>query len=92
MLDKLALAGPDSKYQAPEGQPAGFWVGVWHGSIAPLSFIISLFKPGVRVYETHNVGHWYDFGFIIGAMIAFGGKKQVIVRKGDQSDEDEDAE
>jgi len=92
MLNKLALPGPDSKYQAPEGQPAGFWAGVWHGSIAPLSFLISLFKPGVRVYETHNVGRWYEFGFIIGAAIAFGGKKQVVVKKGSHPCEDEDEE
>ena len=93
MLNKLALPGPDSKYQAPEGQPAGFWAGVWHGNISPLSFLISLFKPGVRVYETHNVGLWYDFGFIIGAAIAFGGKNRKSGGKKEcQSCEEEDEE
>jgi hypothetical protein len=41
--------------------------------IAPLTFLISLFSPGVRIYETHNRGRWYDFGFIIGVSGAFGG-------------------
>jgi len=92
MLDKLSLPGPESKYQAPEGQPAGFWAGVWHGSITPLTFLISLFKPGVGVYETHNVGKWYNFGFIIGASIAFGSKRQVVIHKNGQSCEDEEEE
>lgn len=92
MLEKFNLPGPESKYQAPEAQPAGFWAGVWHGSIAPLSFLISLFKPGVRVYETHNAGRWYDFGFILGATMAFGSKKQVVVKKDGRHDKDEDEE
>jgi hypothetical protein len=25
------------------------------------------------MYEVHNNGGWYDFGFIFGIMIAFGG-------------------
>ncbi len=92
MLEKLSLPGSSSKYQAPEGQPAGFWAGVWHGSIAPLSFLISLFKPGVGVYETHNVGKWYNFGFIIGAAMAFGGKRTVVIKKKDDSCDEEDEE
>jgi hypothetical protein len=92
MLEKLSLAGSGSKYQAIEGQPADFWAGVWHGSIAPLAFLISLFKEGVGVYEIHNVGKWYNFGFIIGAAIAFGGKKTVVIKKNDQPCEEEDEE
>jgi hypothetical protein len=92
MLDKLSLPGPESKYQAAEGQPAGFWAGVWHGSILPFSFVVSLFKPGVSVYETRNVGKWYNFGFLIGAVIAFGGKRTVVIHKNGDSDEDEDEE
>jgi hypothetical protein len=88
MLDKLSLPGTASKYQAPEGQPAGFWAGVWHGSIAPFSFLVSLWKDSVGVYETHNVGKWYNFGFIIGAAIAFGGKKVVVVNKKDDDEEE----
>jgi hypothetical protein len=52
---------------------AGFWLGLWHGIIAPLTFLISLFTDGVNVYEVNNNGNWYDFGFVIGAGILFGG-------------------
>jgi len=92
MLEKLSLPGPYSKYQDPEAEPAGFWAGVWHGSIAPFTFLISLFKPGVRVYETHNVGRWYDFGYIIGLSIAFGPKRQVVVKTGGKDSKEEDEE
>ena len=66
MPNILAIAGPNSKYQAPGATPAGFWAGLWHGIIAPIIFFVSLFMTGVRVYETHNKGRWYDFGFLLG--------------------------
>ncbi len=53
--------------------PAGFFWGVWHGWIAPISLIISLFVDGIRVYETVNTGWWYDFGFYIAVISGFGG-------------------
>jgi hypothetical protein len=52
---------------------AGFWLGVWHGIIAPVTFVISLFTDNVNLYEVHNNGTWYDFGFVLGAGILFGG-------------------
>ena len=73
MPNILAIAGPDSKYKQAGAEPAGFWAGVWHGLILPLSFIISLFNRGVRIYEKNNRGRWYDFGFLIGASISIGG-------------------
>ncbi len=44
---------------------AGFWSGLLHGLIAPISFIASLFTD-CRIYEYPNSGRWYDFGFMIG--------------------------
>ena len=59
---------------APEiGRVAGFWQGLWHGFIAPVTFVISLFTDTVNVYEVHNSGNWYDFGFVLGAGILFSG-------------------
>jgi hypothetical protein len=92
MLEKFSLPGSESKYQDPEVQPAGFWAGVWHGSMIPFSFLVSLFKPGVGVYETRNVGKWYNFGYLIGASIAFGPKRQVVINKNGHADEDEEDE
>jgi len=47
------------------GEP-GFWLGLWHGFIAPVTFIVSLFSDAVRVYAVPNLGRWYDFGFMLG--------------------------
>ncbi len=51
----------------------GFWGGLWHGIIAPISFILSLFMDDVAMYAVNNTGGWYDFGFVLGAGILFGG-------------------
>lgn len=73
MANVLAVAGSNSKYAEPGARPAGFWAGFWHGLISPITFIVSLFNSGVRIYETNNNGRWYDFGFLIGVSGAFGG-------------------
>jgi Na+-driven multidrug efflux pump len=48
------------------GNVPGFWFGLWHGFIAPVTFIISLFPNELRIYAFPNAGLWYDFGFILG--------------------------
>ncbi len=50
----------------------GFWYGLWHGLIAPISFIISLFNDKVAIYAVYNNGGWYNFGFLLGASISIG--------------------
>ena len=61
--------GPNTvqKTADPEGRIAGFWRGLWHGLISPITFIVSLFSRNVNIYEVHNSGSWYNFGFVIGA-------------------------
>jgi len=56
--------------------PYGFWGGLWHGIISPLSFIGSLFDDDIAMYALNNNGGWYDFGFVIGAGILFGGSSR----------------
>jgi hypothetical protein len=56
-----------------ETEPSGFWMGLWHGIIAPVTFIISLFTDALQMYDINNNGGWYDFGFVLGAGILFGG-------------------
>ena len=73
MANVLAVAGPNSKYSVSGSPPAGFWAGLWHGLICPITFVISLFMPGVRMYEVNNRGRWYEFGFLLGASSALGG-------------------
>ena len=58
---------------ASVGDEAGIFWGIWHGWIAPVSLIISLFKDGINIYEVHNTGFWYDFGFYIAIIGGFGG-------------------
>ena len=67
--------GPNQLVNSPddEGKVAGFWKGVWHGFIVLFTFIGSLFSDKIQVYEVHNNGGWYDFGFVFGVMMFFGG-------------------
>ena len=53
--------------------PVGFWFGLWHGFICPFTFLVSLFSDSVGIYEVHNNGGWYNFGFVLGASAIFGG-------------------
>ena len=76
MTNKFAVAGPNSKYKLPDAEPAGFRAGFWHGMIVPITFVVSLFNPGVRIYETNNNGGWYDFGFIMGTSVSITTRKR----------------
>jgi hypothetical protein len=64
-------AGANPEVGSPPA--AGFLLGLWHGFISPITFLISLFNDNVSIYEVHNDGNWYDFGFVLGAGILFGG-------------------
>ena len=55
------------------GNADGFWFGLWHGVISPVMFVVSLFRDDVGIYEIHNNGRWYDFGFMLGVSIVFSG-------------------
>ena len=44
----------------------GFWNGLWHGIVSPISFIGSLLSDNIAVYGVNNNGGWYDFGFLWG--------------------------
>jgi hypothetical protein len=58
------------------GQTYGFFGGLWHGIIAPFSFVCSLFMDNVAVWAVNNNGGWYTFGFLIGiGGLGFGGSK-----------------
>ena len=76
-------AGPNTAAHiaASDGSIAGFWLGLWHGMIAPITFIISLFSNNVSFYEVHNNGGWYNFGFVLSAGILFGGSGKASSRR-----------
>ncbi|MDX1445438.1 hypothetical protein [Lishizhenia sp.] len=61
--------------------PYNFLGGLWHGVIAPISFVISLFKEEVAIYAVNNTGGWYDFGFLIGAGVFLGGGSRAAKKR-----------
>ena len=73
----LAACAPGANDQLhmanAQGLVAGFWRGLWHGLISPITFIISLFSTKVGIYEAHNNGGWYNFGFLVGMFSFHGG-------------------
>ena len=49
---------PEVGAAPPDGEVAGFWMGLWHGIIAPITFVISLFTDDVNLYDVYNNGNW----------------------------------
>jgi len=85
-------AGPQGPY-LPENL-AGFWAGFWHGLIALVTFIVSLFTE-VKIYSANNTGWPYDLGFLLGLACWLGGGTCSWRRgrkRGDKEDWDEAAE
>lgn len=64
---------------ATAADPAGFFWGIWHGWLAPVSLIMGLFDRSIRVYEVMNTGWFYDLGFYMAIISGFGGLS--LVRK-----------
>lgn len=75
-----------ARYDATiKGRMAGFPLGLLHGSIMPLSLILSLlphypsppfFIQGTNIYDVYNNGFFYNFGFCLGNIIS----AQIIFR------------
>ena len=80
LLAPAALLSACAATQAPDAiAPAapGFLLGLWHGFIFPVAWIVSLFIDKVAIYAVPNNGGWYDFGYFLG-IVVFG----VGARKG----------
>lgn len=69
LLALASCAGPNPLLNQPAAgaRVAGFFTGLGQGLIVPIAFIVSLFDRSVSIYEVHNNGAWYNFGFILGA-------------------------
>jgi hypothetical protein len=80
------MPGPNPLKDTPmaDGQTAGFWLGLWHGLIGPVTFVTALFKDGTGFYEVHNNGGWYNAGFLLGLAVVLGGgvRGNVQLRRG----------
>jgi hypothetical protein len=60
----------------------GFLLGLWHGFIFPVAWVVSLFASSVAVYAVPNDGGWYDFGYFLGIVVFGVGarKSQTVYR------------
>jgi GNAT superfamily N-acetyltransferase len=72
LLLSSCAAGPNPAAGAGQ-DPVGFWYGLWHGFIIPVTFVISLFTDEVSIYEVRNTGGWYDLGYVVGLSLIFSG-------------------
>ncbi len=66
-------------------KPAGFFWGIWHGWVAPITLIWGLFEKNIRVYEAVNTGWWYDFGFYMAIIGGFGGLSLFRKKRSDRN-------
>jgi hypothetical protein len=74
----LTLAACAATQQADAIAPAapGFLLGLWHGFIFPVAWVVSLIVPKVAVYAVPNNGGWYDFGYFLGIVVFGAGAKR----------------
>lgn len=84
LLATACAAVPDDATRVAAPPLAGFWLGLWQGLILPITFLISLFDDGVAIYEVHNIGAWYDLGYVLGAALIFSGPARIpgLARRG----------
>jgi hypothetical protein len=77
VLLMLALAGcgnPNNVAHVQAHHIEGFWSGLWDGMTAIFAFFLNLVGLGhYNIYEVHNNGGWYNFGFLLGiGALSFG--------------------
>lgn len=72
VISFLTFIGCATQSAGGTSNPPGFWHGLLHGFILLFSFIASLFTH-YTIYAFPNTGGWYNFGFLLGVMIFFGG-------------------
>lgn len=70
---QLNLPGPNPQVNQANanGRVAGILLGIWHGIISPVTLVVSFINPDVHMYEVHNDGSQYNFGFLLGVAIVF---------------------
>ena len=68
LLTACAATQSDAAVAHAEATP-GFLLGVWHGFIFPVAWIVSLFADKVAIYAVPNNGGWYDFGYFLGIVV-----------------------
>ena len=78
----LAACAATEAPQAVQPNAPGFLLGLWHGFIFPVAWVISLFTDKVAIYAVPNNGGWYDFGYFLGIVVfGVGARKSQVVYK-----------
>jgi len=73
----LSACAATQQSDAVASSAPGFLLGLWHGFIFPVAWVVSLLFGTVAIYAVPNNGGWYDFGYFLG-IVVFG----VGARKG----------
>lgn len=70
---QLSSPGPNPLLNQPDaqGHMSGALAGLWHGIIAPITLLLSFFNSDIQMYEVHNAGSEYNFGFLLGIAFIF---------------------
>jgi hypothetical protein len=70
---QLSAPGPNPLVNQPDaqGRVARAVAGLWHGAIVPITLVLSFFNSDVQIYEVHNAGSEYNFGFVLGEVFIF---------------------
>ena len=82
LLPLLALSACAATQTGAAVAPAapGFLLGLWHGFIFPVAWILSLFIDTISVYAVPNNGGWYDFGYFLGIVVfGVGARKSRVI-------------
>ncbi|GAA3904312.1 hypothetical protein GCM10022276_23670 [Sphingomonas limnosediminicola] len=72
----LTACAATQQADAVAPQAPGFLLGLWHGFIFPVAWIVSLFVSNVAIYAVPNNGGWYDFGYFLGIVVFGVGAKR----------------
>jgi hypothetical protein len=70
---EISVPGPNPLANTADtnGHAAGVLLGIWHGIISPVTLVLSFVNPVLQMYEVHNDGSPYNFGFLLGVAIVF---------------------
>ena len=81
-LFTLAACAATQQSDAVAPSAPGFLLGLWHGFIFPVAWLVSLFSSQVAVYAVPNNGGWYDFGYFLGIVVfGVGARKSRVIYK-----------
>lgn len=68
---RIDAPGPNPQLNTEDanGVIAGFLPGLWHGIISPVTLVLSVINREGQIYEVHNNGPSYNFGFLLGVAV-----------------------